>query len=439
MKQYYGIQTQMALENFPFPVPAASKELIYAIVEVKHATAKANAFAGNLDTIRCDAILQACNTILNGSFDSQFITSSVQGGAGTSIHMNVNEVIAGIANEILEKEGKSERVHANDHVNMSQSTNDVNPSALKIAAIRLAQSLIEEMVTLASEFRNQAEIHKGIMKLGRTHIQDAVPTTISAEFIAYASIIERDIKRINETIPYLQELNLGGTAIGNYINASPKYRAQVIKELSEITSIELRPLENAMSGTSSTGDFCHLMSVIYGAAVNLSKIATDIRFMASGPKGGIGEITLQALQPGSSIMPGKVNPVAAESMNQISFYIAGKNVTVHNATEQAHLELAVMFPVIADSLISSIKLLTSGISIFNAKCIATLQVNKEACEKHLEESMAYATLFTPKLGYDVVSKAVKKAVSENKTLREVLTQESIMEEEFNNCITSYEK
>lgn len=439
MKQYYGQQTEMALANFPFPLPIVSLRFIYAIAEVKRAAAFANGLAGDLDKVRQKAIIDTCDEILSGKFDDQFVTPSIQGGAGTSINMNVNEVIAERANEVLIQEGKSERVHPNDHVNMSQSTNDVNPTALRICSIRVLRTLMVELEKLAITFRARAKENKDIHKLGRTHIQDAVPTTIGAEFSAYASIIERDIKRLQEAVPYLCEVNLGGTAIGNGINAKKEYRDAVCTELASTTQIDLIPTVNGMAGTSSTGDFCQLISLVHGAAVNLSKIANDIRFMASGPKGGIGEITLEALQPGSSIMPGKVNPVAAESINQISFFIAGKNTTVHAATENAHMELAVMFPVIAESILSSIELLTAGVSIFNTKCIATLSVNKEACEHHLEQSMAYATLFTPSLGYETVSKAVKQAVKEGQTLREVLVGSKLVtEEEFNTIIHSYE-
>jgi aspartate ammonia-lyase len=439
MKQYYGQQTEMALANFPFPLPIVSLRFIYAIAEVKRAAAYANGIAGDLDEVRQTAIIHTCDEILSGKFDDQFVTPSIQGGAGTSINMNVNEVIAERANETLAEQGKTERVHPNDHVNMSQSTNDVNPTALRICSIWLLKNLLIELEKLAITFRARSKENNDVHKLGRTHIQDAVPTTIGAEFAAYASIIERDIKKLQDTFPYLCEVNIGGTAIGNGINAKKEYRDEVCNELASNTQIDLVPTANGMAGTSSTGDFCQLMALVYGTAVNLSKIANDIRFMASGPKGGIGEITLEALQPGSSIMPGKINPVAAESINQISYFIAGKNTTVHNATENAHMELAVMFPVIAESIISSLELLTAGVSIFNTKCIATLIVNKEACERHLEQSMAYATLFTPRFGYETVSKAVKQAIKEGKTLREILVSTQLVsEEEFNNIIHSYE-
>lgn len=437
MKTYYGEQTNQALENFPFPLPVVSLDFIYPIIEVKKAAAKANMLAGNLDSLIEKAIEQACDEILAGEFDDQFVTPSVQGGAGTSINMNCNEVIATRASEIMLELGSTLPVHPNDHVNMSQSTNDVNPSALRICLLRLSSNLISELEQLSETFSNRGKEYSNVRKLGRTHYQDAVPTTIGAEFDAYASVINRDVKRLKDAQSYLYELNLGGTAIGNCINASAKYQEHVYKELSELTGFDLKPMENLMAGTSSTGDFCHISSLVTGAAVNLSKIATDIRFMASGPKGGIGEITLQALQPGSSIMPGKINPVAAESMNQISYFISGKNLTVHQATDGACMELAVMFPVIAESVISSIQLLAAGVKVFRENCIATLVANKKQCEKHLEESMAYGTLFTPFLGYEKVSTAVKEAIASGITFREAMVGNKIItEEEFNKIITS---
>lgn len=435
MKTYYGPQTRQALQNFPFPLPTVSLHFIYAIAEVKKAAALANMRAGSLDEKRCGAIMQACDEILNETYDDQFVTPTVQGGAGTSINMNVNEVIAARATEILHETGSTETVHANDHVNMSQSTNDVNPTALRICLIRLTTQLTKELAQLAKTFGIKSKEFADVHKLGRTHIQDAIPTTLGAEFAAYQAVIERDIQRLQEVMPYLHDLNMGGTAIGNAMNASVEYRTYVYEELQKITNLPVKPLANMMAGTSSTADFCQLSSLVMLVAVNLSKIAQDIRFMASGPKGGIGEITLEALQPGSSIMPGKVNPVMPESINQVSYFISGKNVTVHQATEAAHLELAVMFPVIAESLISSIELLTAGVHAFREKCIATLKANKEACERHLEQSMAYGTLFAPKLGYDAVSTAVKEAVAEGKTLREVIVGKGLLsEEEFNTII-----
>lgn len=433
MKTYYGAQTTQAHDNFPFPVLPVAKELIYAIVEIKKAAVIANYKAKQLDKQCSTAVITACNEILDGTFDDQFVLSSVQGGAGTSINMNVNEVIAARAQEILDK--KKKHVHPNDHVNMSQSTNDVNPSALRIACIRLTSQLVSSLDNLIKQFQYKAEHYKTVQKLGRTHLQDAVPTTIGEEFNSYIAILERNRQRIRDAEDYLYDLNLGGTAIGNTINASKKYIEHVYYELRRSTHLRLTKSDNLMSLTSSSTDFCHLSSVITLLALDISKIATDLRILSSGPRGGLGELSLQALQPGSSIMPGKVNPVAPESMNQIYYFISGKNLTIQQAAEGASLELAIMFPVIADALITSLKLLTAGIDMFAEKCISTLQVNEERCKQHLEHSMAYATLLVPTLGYDIVSDAVKQAVKKQQSLREVIVRNALLtEKQFDEII-----
>lgn len=433
MKKYIGPQTQQALHNFPFPLPPVAIELIYAITEIKKAAAQANYKAKHIEKEYCDTIQQACDEITNGTFDHEFMVSGVQGGAGTSINMNVNEVIAMRAQDIAQEKGLTINIHPNDHVNYSQSTNDVNPSGLRIVCIRLITQLLEELDAFICAFEQTTQKYNHVQKLGRTHIQDAIPTTIGEEFGSYIAILKRNKKRIEEARLYLYELNLGGTAIGNQTNASKEYRDAVYVSLKEITGLPLKPTDNMMALTSSTTDFCHLSATITMLALDISKIATDLRILSSGPRGGFGEIQLAALQPGSSIMPGKVNPVALESMNQIYYFISGKNQTIHQAAEGACLELAIMFPVIADSLISSIKLLTSGMSVLQKHCISSLIVNEERCEELLEQSMAYATLLTPILGYDVMSNAVKKALKENKSIREIILSEQLLsEKEFEN-------
>lgn len=430
---YYGKQTKQAAENFPFPLPPVHYELIYAIVEIKKAAAFANLKAGDLSEEIALAIGEAADETILGRHDDQFFLPAIQGGAGTSINMNVNEVIAARATEILKK--KKVVIHPNDHVNMAQSTNDVNPSALKLALVRLTEELIRSTDTLTSVLEKRSREFKSIHKLARTHLQDAIPTTLGEEFDSYRNIVIRDKERILEAMNYLYDLNLGGTAIGNKANASNSYIKNVYTELNRQTKIHFQKSVNLMSQTSSSSDFCHVSAAVTILSMDLSKIATDLRVLSSGPRGGIGEITLEALQPGSSIMPGKVNPVSPESMNQIYYFISGKNLTVHQAAEASCLELAIMFPAIADSLITSIKLLTTGIDVFTKKCILSLKVNGERCRENLEKSTAYATLLTPKFGYDKISNAVKKAILENKTLREVMVGEKIVSENEFNQIT----
>lgn len=426
-QHYYGSQTSLALTNFPFSIHSAQKELIYAIATVKRAAAQANYVADNISEPIMKAITVACDVILAGEYDSQFVTPALQGGAGTSINMNVNEVIASLATEFLAKNGDTTVVHPNDHVNCSQSTNDANPSALKIAAITLLNQLIETVQSAELIFLEKSLEFKDVAKLGRTHVQDAVPTTLGAEFEAYTAILCRHKKHLQEVLPYLYELNLGGTAIGNSINASPEYIKTVYKELAKITKLPLQPAANFMSQTGSQTDFVMLSHALVLLALDLSKIASDIRLLASGPNGGLGEVSLQNLQAGSSIMPGKVNPVLPESVNQLYFLVSGNNLTIEQAAHGAQLELGVMFPILADRLITSLKLTSEVINNFMKHCVLTMKANREACKAHLEKSTAYATLLTPVLGYDKTSEIVKKAIAQKKTIREIAIGEKYID------------
>jgi aspartate ammonia-lyase len=435
-KQYYGEQTEQALQNFPFPHRGVYSELIIAVAEVKKACAHANYTAKDLNKDIAQAISDAADEVIDGKFADQFPTAGLQGGAGTSINMNVNEVLAARAEELLHQRGIPKSVHPNDHVNRSQSTNDVNPSALRIASIRLVDELLEVVDRLADAMEQKAQSWKKVKKLGRTHMQDAVPTTLGAEFAAYAAIVRRDRKRIAQAKENLFELNLGGTAIGNRINASSGYVDAVYPALSKITGMELKPADNMMAFTSGNGDICHLSATVTVLVNSLSKIATDIRFMASGPIGGIGEVRLKALQPGSSIMPGKINPVMPESLNQLYYFITGKNMTVHQSAEGAHLELGVMFPVMADAILTMLKLTASVLDTFTHRCIVPMEANEERCAELLERSTAYATLLTPVLGYDIVSKAVKESVQRGISIREVIMEKGLMtEDEFEDATT----
>lgn len=426
MKKYYGQQTEQALKNFPFPVHTVSLELIYSIAQVKKAAALAHKSAREISPAITDAMTQACDEVLEGILDNQFVTCAIQGGAGTSINMNVNEVVASRASEIC-----GQAVHPNDHANKSQSTNDVNPSALKITAIKLTQILLINIDILIKSFEEKAKEWKDIKKIGRTHIQDALPSTLGSEFKAYADIIKRDRRRIEETLPYLHDLNLGGTAIGNSINASPKYIEEVYKELIKITRLPLKKSDNLMSATQSSSDFCQLSSAINILFTDLHKIAKDIRFLSSGPYGGIGEITVKELQKGSSIMPGKINPILPEAINQIAYDVAGKNLTIHQAAQNANLQLSLMFPVLADSLITMLKVSSTGIFVFAFNCIQLLTANPKKCQELLENSTVYATLLMPRLGYDTVSSIVKEGVQTNRPIRElVLKKKLLTQKEF---------
>lgn len=432
MKKYYGKQTECAIQNFPFPIHTTALELIYSITQIKKAAALAHKSANELPSTIANAMVQACNEILEGKLDDQFVTSAIQGGAGTSINMNVNEVVANRAQEICGKP-----VHPNDHVNKSQSTNDVNPSALKITAIKLTKTLLKNTDFLIKSFEEKSNEWKDIRKIGRTHIQDALPSTLGAEFKAYADIIKRDRKRIEETFAYLYDLNLGGTAIGNSINASEKYIQEVYKQIRQITDLPLKKSDNLMAATQSSSDFCQLSSTITILFTDLHKIAKDIRFLSSGPYGGIGEITLKELQKGSSIMPGKINPILPEAINQIAYDIIGKNLTIQQAAQNANLQLSLMFPVLADSLITMLKVSATGIDVFALNCIQHLIANEKKCKELLEKSTVYATLLVPKLGYDTVTAIVKEAIQTDKSIREIVLKKKLLTQtEFDRLINN---
>lgn len=416
---FYGPQTKASLENFPFEYHKVNKEFIYAIVMIKKAAAIANFKAKKINKKVSDKIVFACNEVLSGKYNNQFVLPALHGGMGTSVNMNVNEVIGTLAG-----------AHPNDHVNSSQSTNDVNPSALKITSIKLSEKLLKSLDYLISVMGAKSKEYRDVKKLGRTHIQDAVPTTMGAEFGSYRDILIRDKKRIIEALGYFYELNLGGTAVGNSINAPKEYIENVYPELQKITGIKkLKPLENLMSGTSSDTDFCFLSSSINILCLDISKISLDFRFMSSGPKGGIGEIYFKELQPGSSIMPGKVNPIIAETMNQVYYLVSGKNMSIHQAAEASQLELGVMLPIISDSLIVILKTVETALRLFADRGIKNIVVNRARCLEHLEKSTAYSTLLSPRLGYDAVSKVVKESVKTGRTMREIILEKKLLKKE----------
>lgn len=444
MKTYYSKETEKGMRNFPFlndteyRVYRFHKEFILALVTVKKATARANVIAKNFSPAIGNAIVRACDTILkaNGAFlRAQFPLPALMGGAGTSIHMNVNEVIAGMATEYLQKKNKSASVHPNDHVNRGQSTNDVNPSGIKVAAVPLLDGLWKAVDRLAGAFERKAKAYKGVMKLGRTHLQDAVPITLGEEMGAYASLLRDHQHEIERAKKLALTLHLGGTAIGNSINASPRYKAAVYKELKKITGYAYRPAKNMIAHTGSMSDLVQISQIITALMVDCSKIATDMRFMSSGPRGGLGEITLQELQKGSSIMPGKVNPVLPETVNILYYIVSGNNLTIEHAAGGANLELAVMVPPVIDRLLQSIKVSTRGLTAFADRCVSTMVANKARCRELLERSTAYATMLTPKLGYEVMSDVVKEVVKSGKTLREVVVERKLLSnKEFDRAV-----
>lgn len=435
VKKYYGEQTEKALKNFPFSGSRVHWEFILAMVQVKKAAAIANWQAKDLPPAIKNAIVSACDEILSGKHRDQFNLPGLQGGAGTSTNMNVNEVVAGRATEILQKAGKNIIVHPNDHVNRSQSTNDANPSAIKIATFALVQNLQKTLGKMASVLEAKAKEFKNVSKLARTHLQDAIPTTLGAEFQSYADIISWHTEKISRVAVYCQQLNLGGTATGNSINASPKYIKAAYLQLNKITGQKFSPAKNLMSQTSSQSDFLAVSQAVTALCLDCSKIASDLRLLSSGPRGGLGEIKLAELQKGSSIMPGKINPVLPEAVNQLYYLVSGNNLTIEHCAHGAQLELGVMFPSIADRLLQSLKMANEVLGKFTQDCVLKIKANRQRCKELLERSTAYSTLLTPKLGYDAVSVAVKESVETGKTLREVVVGKKLLsDKEFNSII-----
>lgn len=438
MKKYYGPQTEKAIGNFNFHVYKVHKEFIFGLVQIKKAAAIANFETGNFGRDIKNAIVRACDDILAGGYKEQFPLRALQGGAGTSINMNVNEVVAGRATEILQKAGKKIVVHPNDHVNRSMSTNDANPSAIKVASLKLTQELQITLQKLVDALEKKAKDFASVVKLGRTHLQDAAPTTLGAEFASYAEIIRWHQKKIDRITAFSQTLNLGGSALGNSINASPKYIRGVYRELNKITGQHFQPAKNLMAHTSSQTDFLAISQAVTSLCLDCSKIASDLRLMSSGPRGGFGEITLAELQNGSSIMPGKVNPVMPETVNQLYFLISGNNLTIEHAAHAAQLELGVMFPTIADRLLQSLKLTSEVLEQFTKKCVLSIKADKQRCKELLENSTAYAVLLSPRLGYETVSKAVKEAIKTNRTLREIIINQKLLtNKEFDKIVGSF--
>ncbi len=427
-KTYFGDETKKALKNFPFSVHPVKMEFILALVKIKKAAAIANFKAGNFSQPIKTAIVKACDEILSGKFKDQFPLSSFQGGAGTAIHMNVNEVIANRATEILLTQKKNITVHPNNHVNRSQSTNDVNPSAIKVASELLLKQLDISLAGLIQTFEQKAKTYAKVLKLGRTHMQDAVPITMGAEFQSYADNLKQDRQNLLQAAKYAGMLNLGGTAVGNSANASPKYIKEVYAELNKITKGRFKPANNLIAKTSGQTDFVIISQATATLCVNLSKIANDFKFMSSGPRGGIGEIILAELQKGSSIMPGKVNPVMPETMNQLYYLVSGNNLTIERAVEGAQMELGVMIPVIADRLLESIQLTAQAVRQFDKLCVSRLKVDAKKCREHLENSTAFSTFLTPKFGYDKISQLVKEAVAKNVSFKQAVINSGLMKE-----------
>ncbi|MEO0139073.1 MAG: class II fumarate hydratase [candidate division WOR-3 bacterium] len=427
---YWGAQTQRAIENFPISGWRIPKRMIYSIALIKRYAAEVNAELGLLDPKIADAIIQAAEEVMSGRFDDHFPLDVFQTGSGTSTNMNVNEVIANRANEILGSPlGSKNPVHPNDHVNKGQSSNDVIPTAIHISIRLEAENLIEALEDLAEAFDKKAEEFKDIVKIGRTHLQDAVPMTLGQEFSAFATQIKHGIRRVKNTFYHLEELALGGTAVGTGLNTHKEFAPRVIKKIADRTGIPFREAENRFEALATKDAVVEYMGALNTLAVSLMKIGNDIRLLSSGPRTGIAEIILPSLQPGSSIMPGKVNPVIPEMLIQVAAHIMGSHLAVSVGGQNAPLQLNIMKPLIAYHSITSTQILTNALRTFTEKCVVGIQANKERCEELVEWSMALVTPLALKIGYDKAAEIAYKAYKEGKTVRRLVIEEGILSEE----------
>jgi aspartate ammonia-lyase len=427
---YYGIQTIRATENFPITGYRPHRELVRALGFVKAAAAQANMQIGALNRNIGEAIIQASLEVAGGKFDTQFVVDVIQGGAGTSVNMNANEVIANRAIEILGgNKGEYFRVHPNVHVNMAQSTNDVFPTAIRIACLNVADDLLLALTELKASFEDKAREFDGVIKMGRTHLQDAVPIRLGQEFAAYAQMLGRDIRRIEQASKSLFVINMGATAVGTGLNADPIYIERVSDNLRAITGLPLRRASNLVDATQNTDAFMEVSGALKTLAVNLSKVANDLRLMASGPRSGFGEINLPPMQPGSSIMPGKVNPVMAEVVNQVAFQVQGNDFTISLACGAGQLELNVMEPVVVFNLLQSLDILRNVLKVFKDRCVVGITANVARCRDLVENSVGVVTAINPHVGYEVSTQIAKEAIGTGRPVREIVLEKGVLTSE----------
>lgn len=433
---YYGAQTQRAVENFPVSGWRFGREFLYALGLIKYASAKTNFELGLLGKRMVKAIEQASQEVMEGRWDKQFVVDIFQTGSGTSTNMNGNEVIANRANEILgSKRGVYRPVHPNDHVNLGQSSNDVFPSAIHIASVTLLQQkFLPALRDLHKALRDKGREFHSILKIGRTHLQDATPIRLGQEFGGYARQVELGIHRIQNAIKSLSELPLGGTAVGTGINTHPLFAKKVIVIMNKKTGYRFSKAVDHFEAQGAKDALVEMSGTLKIVAVSLIKIANDIRWLGSGPRCGIGEIHLQDTQPGSSIMPGKVNPVIPESLIQVCAQVIGNDSTITLAGLSGNFELNVMMPLIAYNLLQSIRLLANAVNHFSKKCIQGLKADRKRCEEMIEKSLALATALTPKIGYEEAARIAKKAYVQDKTIRQVVEEEGLFSKEELNLL-----
>jgi aspartate ammonia-lyase len=423
----WGIQTERARHNFPISNLRPLAPFVDAVVRIKKAAALTHKDTRRLDAKLADAIVQAADEILAGEHRDQFVVDPYQAGAGTSHNMNANEVLANRANELLgAKRGEYKPVHPNDHVNMAQSTNDVIPTAIRLAALAELPALLEALDRLARALLAKGKVFDPIVKSGRTHLQDATPIRLGQEFTAYGHTVERNRDRVARAADDLRDLGLGGTAVGTGLNAEPRYPGLMVKHLRAMTGVELREGKDRVQLMQSMGDAAAFSGALRTYAADLGKIASDLRLLASGPRTGIAEILLPAVQPGSSIMPGKVNPSIPEMVNMVCFQVIGNDVTVAAAAEAGQLELNVMMPVIAHNVLFSMLILTTASRVLAERCVDGIEADAAQCAHWLERSPALVTALAPKIGYAEAAKLAKEAVAKNVTVRQLVIEKGLL-------------
>ena len=423
----YGIQTLRAVENFPIsglrPLPA----FVDAVIWIKKAAALTHRQTGRLEARLADAIVRAADEVLGGQHRDQFVVDVYQAGAGTSHNMNCNEVLANRANELLgAARGAYAPVHPNDHVNMAQSTNDVIPTAMRLATLAVLPRLLDAMEGLAGSFLAKGRELDGIIKSGRTHLQDATPIRLGQEFAAYGRTVVRHHAKLAEAGEWLRELNIGGTAVGTGLNAEPEYPRLMVEHLRAMTGMDLREGQDLIQLMQSMGDIATMSGAVRAWTLDLGKIASDIRLLASGPRTGFAEIVLPAVQPGSSIMPGKVNPSIAEMVNQVCYQVLGLDTTVATAAEAGQLELNVMMPVITHNIVFALLILANAVRVFDERCVRGIEADAAQCAHWLERSPALVTALAPKLGYAEAARLAKEALATGLTVKELVMKKGLL-------------
>ena len=434
---YYGVQTIRAVENFKITGQRVDTDFIIAMAQVKKAAILANMSTGRLEKSIGEPLQQAAEEIIGGRFLDQFPVDPIQGGAGTSFNMNMNEVLCNRALEMTgQAKGRYDIISPNNHGNMAQSTNDTFPTAIKVCLRQKGKKLLAALDYLATELENKSEEYKDILKMARTHLQDAVPITLGQEMGSYASSVRRGMRRISHALDEIRYINMGGTAVGTGLNAEPAYLAVIADKLSEVTGEQWEEAANLIDATNNTDGFADVSAAMKNTALVLIKMANDFRLMASGPRDGFYELKLPMRQPGSSIMPGKVNPVIAEVLNQTCYQVVGNDLAVSLAVENGQFELNVMEPVMAFNMFNSMKFLTNAVNGFVDKLLKDLEPNRQQCQHWLDRSVGVVTALLPHIGYEQSAQLAKEAYSSGRPIREIILEKGIMSEERLNEVMS---